>query len=697
MTGSSLWPRGRQGLVRAAAVLLCAAALSVPAGANRPAAAGLEASADGALLIEAREAARGMAGKPGARADRARLAAVRATLAAVDHPLLPWVDYWDLSGRLPEATADEVEAFYTRWRGSYVEDRLRNDWLLELGRRRDFAGIARDYPRFRMNDDREVSCWWLLTEHLAGRDVREAGRAAWLAQREADDGCQMLATALFDAKKLKDEDVWLKARLSIELQRPAAAKAAIGLIATPGNALARDAAEALDNPARFLRRPVSPRRAQQELRLLALMRATASDVEGAASWLAEDGLPASLSAWAWIYAARQAAFKQSPEALAHVRRALDLLPGRDPSHAPHPGWTDETLGWAVRATLRSNSEQRWPLMRTLIDLMSPAAQADPAWMYWRALAWRATARDGADGEPQRQLAMRTLESLSADAHFYGKLAAEALGRAPQLPPAPPALVADDLAQARALPGLQRALLLVQAGLRDEARREWNFTLRGMNDRQLRAAARLACDIADWQLCINTAERARGEVDLALRYPMPFEAEIRAAASAAGLDAPLVFGLIRQETRFMPQLKSHVGASGLMQVMPATARWVAKKIGMDWSRPEQIGDPAVNLKLGTSYLKLVLDDLGGNQAMAAAAYNAGPGRPRRWREGAVLDAAAWAESVPFNETRDYVKRVLHNAAVYDALLNQRPPALRARLGTTIGPRDPNAPTPNGELP
>ena len=220
----------------------------------------------------------------------------------------------------------------------------------------------------------------------------------------------------------------------------------------------------------------------------------------------------------------------------------------------------------------------------------------------------------------------------------------------------------------------------------------------MGDRELLAAARLACDRSDWQLCINTAERTRGEIDTALRYPMPFAADITQAANAAGLEPALVFGLIRQETRFMPQLKSSVGAAGLMQVMPATGRWMAKKIGMDWRNPEMISDPLVNLRFGTSYLKLVLDDLGGSQAMAAAAYTAGPGRPRRWREGPQLETAIWAENIPFNETRDYVKKVLSNAAVYSALLDsQKPPALRPRLGAGIGPRDAAAAATNTELP
>ena len=150
---------------------------------------------------------------------------------------------------------------------------------------------------------------------------------------------------------------------------------------------------------------------------------------------------------------------------------------------------------------------------------------------------------------------------------------------------------------------------------------------------------------------------------------------------------------------MPQLRSSVGASGLMQVMPGTAQWVARKIGLDWRDPSRISDPATNLTLGTQYLRLMLDELDGSQAMAAAAYNAGPGRPRRWRDGPVLETAVWAENIPFNETRDYVKKVLSNAAVYSALLdgNNKPPALRPRLGKGVGPRDPNGKPPNTELP
>ena len=169
-----------------------------------------------ATVLDAREALR--------KKDRARLAMARATAAAERHPLAMWVDYWELNNRLVDAQQDELNAFAARWSGTYVEDRLRNDWLLELGRRRDWANFAVEYPRFRMNDDREVSCYALLVDHLGGKDVREAALAAWLAQREADDGCALMATTLYEAKVFTPANAWRKARLAIDASRPRGAR-----------------------------------------------------------------------------------------------------------------------------------------------------------------------------------------------------------------------------------------------------------------------------------------------------------------------------------------------------------------------------------------------------------------------------------------------------------------------------------------
>ena len=625
-------------------------------------------------IVEARDALR--------LKDRKKLALLAATSFDQRDPLASWIAYFDIGLRLAEVSQPELDAFYARFPGSYAEDRLRNDWLLELGRRRDWKSFATDYPRFVMRDDKDVACYALLAEHLSGKKVAEAARTAWLAQKDGDDGCQLLASTLFDARVFSPADVWLKLRLSAEALRPKAVKQAGALLGRP---VELALTELQDNAGKYLAKKANvASRSQAELATLSLLRVAATDPAQAADLLSnrwERLLPADLAAWAWGQVGRQAAFKLLPDASDYFERALKLH-GKT---ARHPEWSDETLAWAARAALRS---ERWPQVLKAISLLSATEQRDATWHYWRARALLATAADGAPGEAIRSEARALLQPLAAPLTFYGRLAAEDLGHLPVLPPAPAPLTSAERAQALAHPGLTRALLLIASGLRNEGVREWNFSLRGMGERELLAAAQEACEREIWDRCINTSDRTRAEIDLGQRFPMPFRSELLQKARAVGVDPAYVYGLIRQESRFVTDARSQVGAAGLMQVMPATAKWTAKKVGIPF-RPELMSDSGFNMLIGTSYLKLVLDDFGGSMAMAAAAYNAGPSRPRRWREGPLLDAAIWAENIPFNETRDYVKKVLINATVYAQLLGGRDSnndaSLRSRLGHQIGPR------------
>jgi soluble lytic murein transglycosylase len=629
--------------------------------------------------------------------DRSALAAARAAALASQHPLAQWADYFELSNRLSEAQQSEVDAFYARWPQTYVEDRLRNDWLLELGKRRDWRNFATDFPRFRMNDDREVSCYALMLDQAAGKDVRDAARGHWFAQKEADDGCSLMAAALVDAKVFTNADLWRKARLAMEVNRLRSARQAVTLIDVPS---ASGLQELYEGPSRYLLRKASAiNRTQAELTTLALIRLSANDPEGAAAALTERwerALPADLAAWAWANAGKQAAQKLSPEAAEYFQRA-DALIGKNSSTAD---WPDETNAWKLRAALRANNGAgRWPQVVQAANAMSSAEQADSAWTYWKARGLHAMSKsnpDAPDAANSLELSRSLMSGLTSQFNFYGKLAADHLGQRIVLPPKPAPLTAEERANAVRNPGLSRALLLIGIGLRSEGVREWNFSLRGMNDRELLASAQMACDREVWDRCINTSDRTKVEVDMEQRFPTPFRKEVTARAREIGLDPAYVYGLIRQESRFIMDARSSVGASGLMQIMPATARWTAKRIGLDYT-PDLIADRDTNIKLGTSYLKLALDDFGGSQAMAAAAYNAGPNRPRKWREGPVLETAAWAENIPFHETRDYVKKVLSNSAYYAAMLSGEAPNLKARLGRPIGPREPNAPVENKDLP
>jgi soluble lytic murein transglycosylase len=661
--------------------LRCLAASLIALFVVMPGPAGATATGD-RLVIAARDAYQ--------KRDAAALASARAQLATQRHPLAPWADYWDLNLRLARASVPEVEAFYSRWSGSYVEDRLRNDWLLELGKRRDWQAFRRDYPRFRMNDDPQVACYAITAEHLESKPVRERALEAWLAQRDADDGCQHMARTLLSAGVFGEREVWQKVRHATETNRSGAAAAALALLRpVPGASTPW-----WSQPTRTLGRPPAGRPADA-LDALAVARLAGTDPALAAQRL-ETGLatrlPPEWAAWSWTQVGRQAAVRQMPEAGAYYRRA-EATALRAGTALP---LADETLAWQVRAALRTTPTD-WRAVRAAIDAMSGKERADATWIYWGARADLALADPGAEGDPQRAHARRELESLSAQMSFYGKLAAEDLGQPLRLPARPAALTAAEREGALGTPGLARALQLIGMGMRSEGVREWNFTLRGMDDRQLLAAAQLACDRQVWDRCINTSDRTRGEVDVAQRFPTPFREAVVAQSKRTGVDPAYVYGLIRQESRFIMDARSHAGASGLMQVMPATAKWTARRLGIPYG-PGLINDRDTNLRLGTGYLKLLLDDFEGSQALSAAAYNAGPGRPRRWRNGPELDPAMWAETIPFSETRDYVKKVLSNAAYYGAILGEEDSlSLRARLGGPIGPRLASAEVPDPELP
>jgi soluble lytic murein transglycosylase len=678
--------RNRRGLAAAllagALAVLTAAGASAQAFGTTPAPVALAPPGD-ALVIAAREAH--------ARRDAAKLGTARAQLVASSHPLASWADYWDLNLRLASATPAEVEAFYARWPGSYVEDRLRNDWLLVLGQRRDWTSFRRDHPRFRMNDDPEVACHALAAAQAQGEKLtRERALEAWLAQRDADQGCQSLARTLLTAGVFGPQDVWHKVRHATELNRAAAARAALGLLdAVPGAATPWWTA-----PSRTLARKPAGRPADA-LDALAVARLAATDPAVAAQRL-ESGLagrlPPEWAAWAWQQVGRHAAQRLQPEAIAWFRRAESIALRAGVTLAP----ADETLAWQVRAALRAVPTD-WRALRDSVEAMSAPGRADPAWTYWAARADLALAREGSEGDVRRARGTAALESMAGQLSFYGKLAAEDLGRELRLPARPAALTPAEREQALQEPGLARGLRLIAIGLRAEGVREWNFTLRGMDDRRLIAAAQLACDRQVWDRCINTSDRTRSDVDVAQRFPTPLREAVLAQSRRSGVDPAYVYGLIRQESRFIMDARSHVGASGLMQIMPATAKWTAQRLGVPYG-PGMINDRDTNLRLGTGYLRLLLDDFEGSQALAAAAYNAGPGRPRRWRDGPELDPAAWAETIPFAETRDYVKKVLSNAVYYAAVLgDEEPMSLRARLGTSIGPRLAAAAPPDAALP
>lgn len=586
--------------------------------------------------------------------------AVQAHAAALSHYDIPsYVDYYVLRTRVVAASAVEVKAFLTKYEGSAIADRLRNDWLLVLGRRGDWQNFDVQYPQFVVADDTQLKCYALLSRAVKQQKVAAEARALLIAPRDYADGCHSLVTYLFESGQFSETDLWDQLRMAAENSAMPLAQRFGRLLNIPEKNLAL----AIEKPAKLLKNAPASGKLAHGLYLVALGRAAKVDPDDAAETLSQYSAKFSDTerALAWAQIALQAAQKLRPEALGYWQRAQGAT------------LSQEGYQWRVRTALR---EGDWRMVRSAIAAMPAGLKSDPAWVYW---SGRALLSEGKNEEAQALFA-----SIAEQMHFYGQLALEERGQKIGAPVAINPVTNEELAQVTTNLNLQRALKFYAMNLRFEGTREWNWELRKMNERQHLAAAELARQNNMLDRMVSTSDRTKGEMDFSQRYPTPFNDSMYKTTQALGMDMAWVYGLIRQESRFVMQAKSHVGASGLMQLMPATARYVAKKIGLGNLLPQQINEIDTNIALGTNYLNMVLTDLGGSQALASAAYNAGPGRPRAWRASLTrpVEGAIFTETIPFSETRGYVKNVLSNATYYAALFEKKPQSLKARLGVVI---------------
>ncbi len=607
-----------------------------------------------AMLTTAREAAQAR-----------RWEQVAASVPGLQADLLGvYPEYWLLQPRLNQPAmplpVSEVEQFLQRHQGSYVAQRLRRDAILAASERGHHEWVLQLAVDFDVNHA-QADCAVLLARHVLGQEVAaddamstfSAGRACWqLYDRLVADqvlGPPQLAQQMRDAVDVDDRALALRLAgfFLNDIQR-------------------KSLAQAWEDPKPWLQRleTVELDFARRQMVVVALARLARADMLPGHGyfldrWAAR--LPAADSAWVQAHFALLAALRQNPVAHPWYRNT-------DAATISH-----YNAQWRVRSALRE-PEPDWTWIVQQIERLPDTLRQSTAWQYWRARGLAAT------GQPR--LAQAEFSRLATGFDFYGQLSAEELGLTITVPQPPPPPTAAEIAEARANPGLRRGIALFRLGWRAEAVPEWNYALRGMTDRQLLAAAELAREHHLYDRVVNTSERTREQHDFGQRYLAPYRDAVMAKAEEVGVDPAWMYGLIRQESRFVTQARSGVGASGLMQLMPGTARYVARRIGMTDYHPSRINDFDVNTTLGASYLNLVLEGLDGSQLLASAGYNAGPGRPKTWRNtySGTVEGAIFAETIPFTETRDYVKKVLANAVYYTALFTGEPQSLKARLGT-----------------
>lgn len=583
------------------------------------------------------------------------------------YPLYPYLRYAYLRGRLRQVPDEHIVEFIETYVDVPVARRLRADWLEALSGQEQWATLLRHMPA--EEGDIELECHRRRALYETGRSAAafDGLTRLWLVGHSLPRACDDIFSAWYRSDEFRPELAWQRFRLAM----------------TEGNRrLARYLTRFMDEERRgwaglWLRVHRKPGLIVTADHWPADQSATKAILLSGIKRMAWQDTQQAIEAWDDNLTARHAF---TAGEIGEVERTIGLaLAVRgDPAALSWLAAVDRDASnrslreWRVRAALAQNN---WYAVLAWRSQLEERTRESRRWRYWQARALEALNRRGQAEEIYLELALKR--------SYYGFLSADRLGLSYSLNHEP---MGDEIAGAvdvKAYPGLLRARELFRLDRWVDARREWYHATRDMADWQLAAAAKLAQSWGWHDRAIMTLARTAHRDDLNLRFPLAHREAIVGEAKAQGVDPALGYGIIRQESAFSSDARSGAGALGLMQLLPRTAQHLARRLNVPLPHRQALLDPSTNLQLGMAHLRQMLERYK-NQIVAAAAYNAGAHRVEQWlpRETPVT-ADIWAETVPYEETRDYIQNVLYFATIYDERMGAADNSLKRRM-RPVGP-------------
>lgn len=571
-------------------------------------------------------------------------------LSARDRQLLEnyvlWPDLratW-LRANIKTVPSTEIESFTKQYGALRPARELRYQAALNLVRNGDLAGYLRIYQQFYQGQNiAKLDCLALQAEIKAGRIQHVDIRAIdlWMVGESQVSECDSVFEYLDDRNLLGIVEYQKRYARAVEKRNFTLAQWLAKKIDQQHVDAATQWRKAQANPSDFLKasRRRSGNRVLREQLVYATEQLTYRDPKIARKLWGRVVKKHKFSEAQKLLTAQHIALWTARD---NLRGAYNLLTGLAPA-----AQSDEVLRWRARTSLRGG---HWINLLADIAMMTDAEQKTEEWRYWQAVALN---RSG-----QLLAAKAKFEALSLERSYYGFLAADELDQDYALDDS--SLLVDEirLKALEARPEIIRARELFYVGQDGRGRSEWDAVARYLsNDDKIQAA--ILAHRWGWHSRAITVTASLGEYDdLSIRYPLPYQTTFEEYSTQANIASTWAYGIARSESLFMRDARSSAGAIGLMQLMPATGRDVAKEIKLPYSGLATLVDPKSNIRLGTTYLGQMAERYGGNRVLATAAYNAGPHRVDRWLpKDSTIDARIWIENIPFNETRQYVKRVL----------------------------------------
>ncbi|PCC98650.1 transglycosylase SLT domain-containing protein [Halopseudomonas pelagia] len=578
-----------------------------------------------------------------------------------DYPLYPYLLLEALQQRGNAVSHQEMQNFFVAHGDLPTAQRLKNDWLRRLARDGEWRQLNENYDTHSQNAG--IDCQIAFQRWREGNQVEAMQRAQelWTVGRSQPKDCDPLFDRWRAAGGLTEDVAWARIREALLYRQDALARYLTRYLPSQ-KALAELFVDTATKPQGLNQfgnfRPGAGKPADKlaDIATVSLRRMSRDDPATAmALWPNYRDLP-------YKEADRLAITRDIGTRMArrHNPAALPFMAANDPAMKD-----DQISEWRIRLALRSGE---YDTARTLTSSMPESMQEQNRWRYWKL-------RSQQLAQPEVGELVTEYASLAEQRDFYGFLAAERSNKPYALNHTPAHVDPKVFSKVSNTGGIRRAREFFARGQIVDARREWYHVARFFSREEMIAQAVMAKDMEWYFPAIRGISQAQYWDDLDIRFPMAYEDSIRAQAQARRLGSPWVYAITRQESAFMADARSHAGAMGLMQLMPATARETAQRYGINLSNPNDVLIPERNIALGTAYLSQLHNQFQGNRVLASAAYNAGPGRVRQWtRDMQPLPSDIWIETIPFDETRTYVQSVLSYAVIYGNKLGIQQPVM-----------------------
>ncbi|UPQ84368.1 transglycosylase SLT domain-containing protein [Pseudomonas knackmussii] len=580
----------------------------------------------------------------------------RYAAALRDYPLEPYLAYDDLTARLKSASNDEVEKFLAEHGDLPQASWMKLRWLRLLAARGDWQPFVAHYdPKMNFT---ELDCLFGQYQLTSGQTKQgyETAERLWLVGKSQHKACDALFERWETAGQLTETLRWKRTKLAVESSNYGLANFLIKGLPTlkRHGELLVDVAQKPQILAQTDRFTPSTE-AMGDIVSIGLRRLARKDPEQALGLLDSYARRLDFSTEEKVAIARQIGLTLAKRFDA---RALKVMAEYDPE------LRDDTVSeWRARLLLRLG---RWDDAHALTQRFPEELANSNRWRYWKARSLELA-------KPNNESAAQLYQPVAGERDFYGFLSADRIQAPYKLNHQPLALDPKVIQKVRNTAGIRRAMEFHARGQIVDGRREWYHVSRLFSRDELVAQARLAYDMEWYFPAIRTISQAKYWDDLDIRFPMAYRSSLVNAAKAREIHPSWAFAITRQESAFMADARSHVGATGLMQLMPATAKETARRFDIPLSSQQQVLNPNVNIQLGAAYLSQIYGQFKGNRVLASAAYNAGPGRVRQWLKGAEhLPFDVWVENIPFDETRQYVQNVLTYSVIYGQKLNAPQP-------------------------